>query len=329
MSTSPALSKSSKSPSQTASAPIAPATPQSSTPELPEPKPPTTLLMGPPGAGKTTALATYATGSHPRKMAVLFTDPGGEESFIDALERFGIPGNELDERGIHWAYLSPMSATWDQLKEMGTKVSMMGYNDLTGIKSSGKHKDTQFMKMLSILSDFKCERSGKSLGPVDQLGPEWVFALDSISGLNTITMDMMQGYKPVAHQGEYGVAMNMEEKLIQKLISDTKCFIAMTAHVEKVTDSVTGRRSVNVSLIGQKLASSGKITRLFSDVILAVKEGDTFRWSTAAVDTDLKARALPISDKLAPDFSAIVDKYFDRIEKTRGSATKEAPAKSA
>ena len=52
-------------------------------------KPPTTLLMGPPGSGKTTALTTYIEAG--LKLAILFTDPGGEESFIAAMERKKLP----------------------------------------------------------------------------------------------------------------------------------------------------------------------------------------------------------------------------------------------
>ena len=273
-------------------------------------KPPTTLLMGPPGSGKTTAIATYAKAG--LKVFVLFTDPGGEESLIDACEMYDIP---LDN--IHWNYISPMSLSWDELQDSAVKVGLLNYKELTGLKSSGKKKDTQFWNLINILSNFKCTRTGEEFGPVDKFGPDCAFILDSLSGLNTITMDMMQGTKPIAHEGEYGVAMNMEEKLLQKLICDTKCFICCTGHVERNVDPITGKRTTMIVLIGKKLASTGKVARLFSDIVLARKDGINFTWTTHDTEVDLKNRLLPLSDNLAPTFEQIVDRYKELVEKAK------------
>ena len=273
-------------------------------------KPPSTLLMGPVGTGKTTAIATYAKAG--LKTFVLFTDPGGEESFLAALERLEVPVDN-----VHWNYIAPMSQSWEEMHDAATKVGLMGYKDLTLIKASGKKKETQFYKLLSLLSNFKCARTGVEYGPVDDFGPDCAFVLDSLSGLNTITMDMMQGTKPIAHEGEYGVAMNMEEKLIQKLVCDTKCFICCTGHVERTMDPITSLRMTSIVLIGKKLASTGKIARLFSDIVLTIKEADRFSWSTSAGDVDLKHRLLPLGKDLEPSFEPIVERYKQLVKQAQ------------
>lgn len=271
-------------------------------PPLPALKPPTTLLMGPVGAGKTTAIATYAKAG--LKTFVLFTDPGGEESFLAALERLEVP-----IENVHWNYITPMSQNWDEMKQAAINVGLLSYKALTEIKSSGKKAETQFYAIINLLANFKCARTGEEFGPVDKFGPDCAFILDSLSGLNTITMDMMQGTKPIAHEGEYGVAMNMEEKLVQKLVCDTKCFICCTGHVERIIDPITGLRTTSIVLIGKKLASTGKIARLFSDIVLAVRDNEKFFWSTKDSSVDLKHRLLPLGDKLEPSFEQIVERY--------------------
>jgi hypothetical protein len=56
-----------------------------------------------------------------------------------------------------------------------------------------------------------------------------------------------------------------------------------------------------------------KIPRFFSEVILARRSAEGFTWSTASNDADLKNRALPVSSKLVPDFTPIVDAYKRRV----------------
>jgi len=104
--------------------------------------------------------------------------------------------------------------------------------------------------------------------------------------------------------------MSMEEKLILKLTSDLKCFFVLTAHLDKEPDALTGVPLTMVGALGKKLAP--KLPRTFSDVILSVKEGDKFTWSTAAVGVDLKSRSLPIKDNLPPSFAPIVEVWRQR-----------------
>ena len=263
-----------------------------------------TLILGAPGAGKTTALVTLIEAG--LELFVTITDPGGDEALLDAMEARSLPIDKL-----HWNYISAASPSWDTLKKMAQYISLMSYKDLTEIKSGIEKSDyQQFMELLTNLADFTDARTGQSFGAVDSWGPDRAYALDSLSGVNTMALDMMVGAKPAAHQGEWGVAMNAEEKLIKKLCADTKCFFVLTAHVEREMDETIGRPQLMAGALGRKLAP--KLPKDFSDVVYAYREGADFFWSTTAANIDLKARTLPLEDKLSPSFGQVVEAWQKR-----------------
>lgn len=276
--------------------------------EIREPSGSKTLLVGPPGSGKTTSLVTFIAAGV--ELFVIGTDPGFEESILDAMKENDLPMNML-----HYKYISAGVPSWQALISAAGKVSAMGYKDLTEIKSGvDKHLYRQYIDLLDTLANFKCDHCGKSFGSTDEWTADQMrcLAVDSLTGVNLMALDLLIGGKPVAHQGEYGVAMNMEERMLIALCSNLKCFVVVTAHLDKEPNLLTGVPQQMVGALGSKLAP--KIPRTFSDVVLAVKEGDKFTWSTAAVNVDLKNRALPIKDGLRPDFAQMVSAYNRRLE---------------
>lgn len=264
-----------------------------------------TLLVGPPGSGKTTSLVSFIEAG--LDLFVIGVDPGFEESILDAMERKKLP---LDK--LHTRYIAPASTPWASFLDSAEKVSLLNFEGLSGLKPAGYQKQgyRQFITLLNCLADFVDERTGEAFGPVDSFDEGCVLAIDSLSGINIMAMDLMVGGKPTAAMGEWGVAMNMEEKLVLKLTSDLKCFFVLTAHIEKEPDLLTGVPITMVGALGRKLAP--KLPRTFSDVILSVKEANKFTWSTAAINVDLKSRSLPISDNLEPSFVPIVDLWRRR-----------------
>lgn len=279
----------------------------------------TTLLMGAPGAGKTDSLVTLAQAG--LETAVIVTDPGGEETILDSIHRRKFAGH------IHTRYIAPSAPSWAILRDTFQKINTMSYESLSSLKAGiGKEGHRQLLDFLDTCSNFKCEVCGKVLGPVDEWDATRALCVDSASGLNMMSMSMMIGSKPTAHQGEYGVAMNAEEQLLYKLVADTNCFFVLTCHMDRVLDEVAGSVKIMPAFLGNKLAP--KIPRIFSDVVMAYKEGTSFYWSTASINVDLKNRALPLRDKLEPSFVPIVEVWKRRQEQLR-KAGETSPSEAA
>jgi hypothetical protein len=123
-------------------------------------------------------------------------------------------------------------------------------------------------------------------------------------------MSLVVGNKPVKSQADWGIAQDQIEKLLRQLTDGCRCHVVLLAHVEREVDQVFGGVKVTVSTLGRALAP--KIPPMFSDVILSVREGTKFSWSTANAQADLKARNLPIADGLPPSFKPIIDKWISR-----------------
>lgn len=266
---------------------------------------PATLLMGPPGCGKTTVLVTLAKAGI--DVFVIITEPNGVESLLDAWDKHKAPIEKL-----HWATVSPSPMGWAAMKSMATTINSLSYKDISELKQGiGKSEMKQFPQLLSIFENFKCERDGKEYGDVTTWDASRALVVDSLSGLNLIVMQHTVGFKPSPHQGEWGIAMNSLEMLLLKLTADCKCFFVLTAHVDKEPNELTGGTTIYASALGRKLAP--KIPRFFSEVILAKRAADKFLWSTASNEADLKNRALPVGSSLDPSFQPIVDAYRRRV----------------
>lgn len=267
---------------------------------------PAVLLLGEPGAGKTFSLGTLAA---VRKIFYLFTDPGGDESLINALMHYKVPLTN-----VHWHYVSAAPDSWDAMLELGNTVNTTTYEGL-GLMKAGIERKThrQLLEIFDTLKNFKCDRTGENFGSASEWGDDCAFVFDSISGLNQLAREVVVGAKPTLHQGEWGVAMNVLEKTIRIMVSNIRCTKVMIGHLDTTTDLATGRRILSAALLGQKLAKSGVILRLFSDVIQAYGEGGKFYWNTAT-DTEiaLKTRNLPIGNKLPPDFRLLLESYEAR-----------------
>lgn len=278
--------------------------------------PPATLVLGDSGSGKTSSLTTFIPAGI--ETFVLCTEPGGPESLMDWAEK-----QKYDINKLHWATAFPATQGWDALTEMVTKISTQDFESLAKIKTGiGKeHTRPAAMRLLQTLSNFTCERTGQSYGDITSWGPDRAFCLDSLSGLSVLAWHLTVGHKPTAHMGEWSIAMNFVSDLIMKITSDRNCFFALTAHVEKELNEITGVNQVMVSTLGKKLAP--KIPRFFSEVVYAKKPGnmkDPFTWATIDPSASLKNRGLPMSDKLRPDFRQVVDSYNLRLKTSGASA---------
>lgn len=284
-------------------------------------QPPSVLLQGAPGSGKTDSCATFVEAG--LDLFVISTEPDGIASLIDSITR-----RKLDLNRVHWTSVLPATGEWSALDDMVRTIAVSSFETIAAIKTGvGKDKTrAPAMKLLNALKDFVCERTGEHFGDVATWGSDRALVLDSLSGLSLIAWMLTVGFKPSAHQGEWGVAMNFIEQLLLKLSSDRRCFFALTAHIEKEPNPITGASQVMASTLGRKLAP--KIPRFFSEVVYATRTIDAgkpvFRWSTIDANADLKNRSLPIGDRLEPTFVPVVRAYRER-EKFAGERPQAAP----
>lgn len=254
------------------------------------------MLMGPSGSGKTWAVRTLlAAGITPM---CIFLEPG-----------FEVLGDVPPEK-LHWHYIPPAQASWDHMIDSATKINSYGLDSLAKLQDINKKGYGQFIDLLRCLANFTCQRTGEAFGPVDEWGTDRALVIDGLSGLNIMAMNLVVGSKPVKSQSDWGIAMDNLERLIQKLCTDTRCHFVLIAHTEKEVDEVLGGTRTMAATLGRKLAP--RLPRFFSDVVIAVKEGAKFTWSTAQLGADLKARNLPLADGIAPDFAPIIASWRKR-----------------
>lgn len=267
---------------------------------------PCVMLLGEPGNGKTYSLATLARHEKIEKLIYIYTDPGGDESLLDAFEYYEVPINKL-----HWRYIPPAAQGWDTLKQTAQKVNALDYKTLAELKAGiDKANHRQMFTVIETFAEFVCERTGENLGAADTWPETWAVAFDSLTGLNKIARESTVGAKPTLHQGEWGVAMSLEENFIRKFAADIKCPRVMIGHLDKQMDETLGRQILQVSLLGNKLAP--QVPHLFSDVVYAWREGAQFLWSTTDNRIALKSRNLVLGDKLVPNFGQVIDRWQKR-----------------
>lgn len=264
------------------------------------------LLEGPAGTGKTTALGTIADAGV--ELFVQFTENG-----LETLLGYWMDKGKPIPPNVHWNVLQRSPGSMAVLAASAKMVNDYTLDALFKMNDPNRSKHNQFWVMLQSLANFKCAHCGKEFGPVDSWGPDKCLAIDSLTGINPIAMSLVIGNKAVRSQQDWGVAQDQIERILRQLTDGIKCHFVLTAHVEREVDAVFGGVKVTVSTLGRALAP--KIPPMFSDVILSVRDGAKFSWSTAAPQADLKARNLPIKDQIDPDFAQIFDKW-----KSRGGA---------
>lgn len=278
-------------------------TPKHQTPEntmtLPTPEStilgPKILLLGDSGTGKTYSLRTLVDAG--LEVFIVFTE-NGQEVLADT-----------DPDQVHWAYTPPAPPSFVEMAKMAKLVNTLSLKALSELTDSNRTRYGQFYEILTLLSDFRCERTQKSFGPIDDFGPGRVIVIDSLSGLSLAAMNLVVGGRPVRSQADWQIAMNILEQLLNKLCF-LQCSAVVTSHVEREVDEVLGGTSIMASTLGRKLAP--KIPRFFSDVVNTQRNGNKFVWATDTSGMTLKSRNLPISGNLPPTFQSIFTAWTKR-----------------
>jgi hypothetical protein len=253
-----------------------------------------TLLLGATGTGKTYCLRTLADAG--LEVFIISTEPGIASTLGDT-----------DPSKVHWHYIAPATASWTDMIQSAERINQLSFEALAKLPDINKRKYHEFMDVLTTCNDFIDDRTGQHFGDVSKWGPDKALVIDSLSGLNIMALNLVTGSKPIRSMADWGVSIDNLERLIVKLTTDTQCFFVLTAHLERETDEVTGGTQLMAATLGRKLAP--RLPRFFDDVIHCKREGTSFSWSTATMNVDLKARSLPLSDKLQPNFRQIIEAW--------------------
>jgi hypothetical protein len=256
------------------------------------------LLLADSGGGKTFSLRTFF--KQVKTGFLLATEPGTLQVLGDIACTAG--GN------MHHCYVPAANPSLNALITSARTINQMTYQAITDVKAwAGKNEYAQFIDFLNVLAKPKCQLCGKEFPMVDTWGTDMGFAIDSLSGISLMSMDLTVGSKPAKHQGEWGVAMDNLERVINKMCFGVNCHFAMTAHVEREYDEVNQSVTLMVSSLGKKLPP--KIPRYFDDVLYGYREKGQWFWGLNKSNVAAKSRHLAYADNIPQDFAPIFQAY--------------------
>jgi len=261
------------------------------------------LLMGPAGTGKTHSIGTLVDAGV--EVFYLALEPG-----LEALLGYYTDSGKPIPDNLHWHTLKAPTANFADLLDAATKVNQLSLDSLAKMQDPSRSKHNQFIELLKALNDFPDDRTGKTFGAVNSWTPSRCLVIDGMTGLNRAAMSLVIGGKPVKSQSDWGIAQDQIEKLLRMLCDSCPCHMVVIAHIERETDMILGGVKLMVASLGKALAP--KIPAMFSDVILATRQGTKWSWDTANVQADLKTRNLPIKADNEPSFVPIVAKWKAR-----------------
>lgn len=261
------------------------------------------VLFGGGGTGKTYSIGTLVdTGIDVFYLAM--------ESGLESLKGYYTDRGLEIPKNLHWHKVASKKAGFKAAISSAKKISTLDHKTLAGSNDPTRSDYDQWIKMLESLNNFVDDRTGTSYGAVENWGCDKALVIDGLTGMGNAAMGLVIGGKPVRSQADWGIAQNQLENTLRALCDDCPCHFVLIAHMEREVDQVMGGVKLRVMSLGQAL--SPKIPTMFSDCIMAIRDGSTWTWDTANGQADLKTRNLPISSKLQPSFAPIISKWKSR-----------------
>ena len=167
---------------------------------------PKVVLMGLGGTGKTYAIGTLVdwAAANGFEVAVLFTE-NGLETLLGYFRDKGVEPPAC----LYWHQQTTKPVSLKSLMSTADAVGKLSYEALAkSVDSNRGGENNAFFKILQSCSDFKDDRTGKSLGPIDAFSSKRIFVMDSLTETANAAMKMQIGSRPMASPGDYGVAQN-------------------------------------------------------------------------------------------------------------------------
>lgn len=275
-------------------------------------------LMGPSGTGKTYSVATAVEAG--LDVFLLSLEPG-----LEALLAYWTKQGKPIPPNLHWHVIKGQENSFLDMADMARRVNTSSLEVLAKAADPNRGNFTQMENIFRAMNDFPDDRTGEKFGSVASWGTDRMLVIDGLTNLGRAAMSMVVGGKSVRNISDWGIAADFVEKSLRKLCDDCLCHFTLIAHVEREVDPVLGGSKLMVATLGKALPP--KIPAMFSDVILAVRDGDKWFWDTMNSQADLKTRNLTYSSKLAPDFGAILAQWRkNNAAAFPGSATELPPA---
>lgn len=261
------------------------------------------LLIGPAGAGKTHSIGTLVDAG----VEVFYL---ALESGMESLHGYWKDrGKEIPEN-LHWHVLQAPKASFTELLDNAKSINMLSLEALAKQVDPNRSKHNRFISLLEALNNFPDDRTGQKFGAVNTWTPKRALVIDGMTGINQCAMSLVVGGKPVRSQSDWGIAQDQVEKIVRMLCDGVAAHLVILAHVERETDMVMGGTKLMVASLGKALAP--KLPPMFSDVILAVRDGTKWTWDTGTPLADVKARNMPFASGQPAEFGPLVKKWQQR-----------------
>lgn len=260
------------------------------------------LIEGPTGTGKTYSLGTLADAGI--ELHYYNFEAGGE-----SLRGYWTDHAKPVHSNVHFHTVKIAQASWKEMADAAKLVNTLSYKLLKEAVDPNRSKYDQFEQFLRAFTK-PTDDSGAEFPTIDTWGTNKAIAIDGLTGLGNAAMAAVIGGKVDKDQKDWGLAQNLVENTLRRLCDACRCHFILISHVEREADPVSGANKITVSTLGAKLAP--KIPAMFSDVALAKRMKAEFSWDTADPQADLKARNLPIAEKIPQDFEIIIKKWQSR-----------------
>lgn len=260
------------------------------------------MLMGPSGTGKTYAIGTLVDAGI---EVFYFAYEAGAETLLGYFTDRGLPIPD----NLHICTVRAPSASFLEMADAVRYVNTLSFEGLIKQVDPAKSKYNQLEQFLRNFNNV-VDDTGKAWGDVQTWDSSRALVIDGLTGLCDSAMKACIGGKFARDQKDWGLAQNIVEGILRKITSESRFHFVLISHVERETDPNGGGLKLMASALGRALAP--KLPAMFSDVILAKRIGRDFWWDTEDPAADLKTRNLPISAKIPPTFTAIIEKWKSR-----------------
>ena len=268
-----------------------------------------TLLFGPIGSGKSYAARTLLA-EYPNQQGRMVKG-AGKEVFALTHEpgwRSSYKGLTC-ELGFHVCEHLPTPVDWELARDWVDKLGKMASSsDMIKqvVPISIRQAFQRYIELFDICINYKCDVCGKEFGCVDDWTSDRVLYEDGLTGLTELAIQFINGPKPFLPLESYQAVMALIKNFVQKCAAIQGASYVLVAHWDREVNEVTREKTITIETIGQRLAP--RLIRLFDEIVLCQHEaGRKFWWSTVEHGVELKARTLPYSDHIDPDFRQLFE----------------------